>query len=586
MKSSPKRFGFVLLAVLLTSSVLMAVDIPLTNWTVPPYHASGSQGGITTMTDVTPGTGFVGVAPCRLVDTRQAGFPAGYGTPALAGGVPRNFDLNSDPLCTGIPAGVASYSLNITATNTQGPGFILIYPQGGAQPPVSTLNYSGAGQTVANAAIVPAGTGGGVTVIAGVSGTDLIIDINGYFPVIYNNGNAFLQEGNVPGTGLIIAVNAASSNNSAGVLGFVGPGFTDSVCCGPVGVVGKGAFNGVAGVAQNRATVGVLVTPAGGTFAEGQLGVSGASATQAYGVNGFTYSNANADDTAGVLGNAFATTGRVYGGRFFTQSTNSGAAGVIGFSADAAFAGIGAGGYAGVMGIASSGEGVKGISSNTAAGEGTAGFSTDGAGTIQTEGYLGYTSTVAVRGVGNITKSGTVSFEEPHPTDATKMLKYVALEGNEAGTYFRGRAKFQNGIATIDVPEDFRMVTQPDGLSIQVTPIGDMASVAVALISLDRIVVRGSRNVEFFYTVNGIRRGYGDFKPIVEVDKSYVPKSADARMPTVWDGEIRNRLIANGTYKADGTVNMETAQRLGWDRVWAEREQQRPVLQPPGSPSP
>ena len=75
MKSSPKRFGFVLLAVLLTSSVLMAVDIPLTNWTVPPYHASGSQGGITTMTDVTPGTGFVGVAPCRLVDTRIATMP-------------------------------------------------------------------------------------------------------------------------------------------------------------------------------------------------------------------------------------------------------------------------------------------------------------------------------------------------------------------------------------------------------------------------------------------------------------------------------------------------------------------------------
>src|SRR5205814_2674898 len=105
MKSSPKRFGFVLLAVLLTSSVLMAVDIPLTNWTVPPYHASGSQGGITTMTDVTPGTGFVGVAPCRLVDTRIAtmpNFPAPYGPPSLAGGSPRNFDLNSDPQCPGL----------------------------------------------------------------------------------------------------------------------------------------------------------------------------------------------------------------------------------------------------------------------------------------------------------------------------------------------------------------------------------------------------------------------------------------------------------------------------------------------------
>jgi hypothetical protein len=345
-------------------------------------------------------------------------------------------------------------------------------------------------------------------------------------------------------------------------------------------VIGKGAFNGVAGVAQNRATVGVLVTAAGGSIAEGQLGVAGASATQAYGVNGFALSNANADDTAGVLGNAFATSNRVYGGRFFSASTNSGAAGVIGFSADAAFAGIGQGGYAGVIGIASAGEGVKGIASN-GAGEGVAGFMTDGAGALQTDAFLGFTSTTAVSAFGNISKSGTVSFAEPHPKDATKMLKYIALEGNEAGTYFRGRAKFQNGIATIDVPEDFRMVTQADGLSIQVTPIGDMASVAVAQIGLDRIVVKGSRSVEFFYTVNGIRRGYGDFTSIVETDKTYIPKSADARMPTVWDGEIRNRLIANGTYKPDGTVNMETAQRLGWDRVWAERERSRPAPQPP-----
>src|SRR6266567_3170012 len=158
MKSSPKRLGLLVLAVLLASSVLIAQDIPLTNWTVPPYHGSGSSGGITTMTDVTPGVAFVGVAPCRLVDTRQAGFPATYGTPALVAGSPRNFDLNSDPLCTGIPGSVAAYSLNITATNTQGPGFIVIYPQGGSVPSVSTLNYL-AGQTVANAAVVPAGTG-------------------------------------------------------------------------------------------------------------------------------------------------------------------------------------------------------------------------------------------------------------------------------------------------------------------------------------------------------------------------------------------------------------------------------------------
>ena len=171
------------------TSRAQSADIPLSNWTVPPYQrASRSSGELTTMADLTPGVGFVGVAPCRLVDTRQAGFPAGYGPPALVGGFPRNFDLNSQPNCSGIPVGVEAYSLNVTVTNTLGPGFILIYPQGGAQPTVSTLNYV-AGQTIANAAVVPAGTNGGVTVIAGVSGTDLIIDINGYFPLAYGAGN-------------------------------------------------------------------------------------------------------------------------------------------------------------------------------------------------------------------------------------------------------------------------------------------------------------------------------------------------------------------------------------------------------------
>src|SRR5512147_66462 len=177
-------------AIVLVSGAVLAQDIPLHNWTVPAYRTSGAAGGLSTMADVTDASSFVGVAPCRLVDTRQAGFPAGYGTPALAGGVPRNFDLNSQPNCTGIPAEVDAYSLNVTVTNTQGPGFILIYPQGGAQPPVSTVNYV-AGQTIANAAVVPAGTGGGVTVIAGVSGTDLIIDINGYFTDQYNAGVSF-----------------------------------------------------------------------------------------------------------------------------------------------------------------------------------------------------------------------------------------------------------------------------------------------------------------------------------------------------------------------------------------------------------
>jgi hypothetical protein len=211
------------------AAVASAQDVQ--NWNAPPYwsplsaisagrdtdRASESPRALSVAAALvsTSPLPFIGVDPCRLVDTREAGFPAGYGAPALVGGSPRNFDLNDDPLCTGIPASVGAYSLNITVTNAQGPGFIKIYPQGGAQPPVSTLNYV-ASQTIANAAIVAAGTGGGVTVIAGVSGTDVIIDINGYYaPAGLNVGTIFNYTGNATVNSTLAisgSTNAASPN--------------------------------------------------------------------------------------------------------------------------------------------------------------------------------------------------------------------------------------------------------------------------------------------------------------------------------------------------------------------------------------
>src|SRR4029453_8468435 len=85
-------------------AIALAVDIPLRNWTVPAYRTSGAERGLSPMADVTQAISFVGVDPCRIVDTRAAsGFPAGYGPPSMAAGVPRNFDLNSAAHCPGIP---------------------------------------------------------------------------------------------------------------------------------------------------------------------------------------------------------------------------------------------------------------------------------------------------------------------------------------------------------------------------------------------------------------------------------------------------------------------------------------------------
>ncbi len=160
---------------------------------------------------------FVAITPCRIADTRQAGFPPGFGVPKLIAGVPRTFTL---PGRCGISSVAAAVSLNITVTNAEGSGFILIFPQGDPTPDVSTLNYV-AGQTVANAAIVPLSPAGGITVIAGVSGTDLILDTNGYYAeagvganntFLGTNAGNFTMAGDL-NTGI---GRGALSNNTAG----------------------------------------------------------------------------------------------------------------------------------------------------------------------------------------------------------------------------------------------------------------------------------------------------------------------------------------------------------------------------------
>jgi hypothetical protein len=85
--------------------------------------------------------------------------------------------------------------LNITAVPNpigQRLGFLTVWPEGQAQPGVSTLNNPTA-TIVANAAIVPAGADGGVAVFPNNT-TDLLIDINGYFAAPGANGLSFYSE--------------------------------------------------------------------------------------------------------------------------------------------------------------------------------------------------------------------------------------------------------------------------------------------------------------------------------------------------------------------------------------------------------
>ena len=159
-------------------------------YTIAPSRIGYSFGGPITFSNVTAnqsanfagnvitGLQFYPVTPCRIADTRmEAGFTGQFGPPALAAGTTRTFSVPSSPC--GIPANAGAYALNFTALPKGPLGLVTTWPTGQPMPNTSTLN-SYTGVVTANAAIVPAGTGGAINVFVNNT-TDLLFDITGYF---------------------------------------------------------------------------------------------------------------------------------------------------------------------------------------------------------------------------------------------------------------------------------------------------------------------------------------------------------------------------------------------------------------------
>ena len=125
---------------------------------------------------------FYPLTPCRVADTRNA--TGSLGGPSLLASQSRIFPIMSS--ACGIPGNALAYSLNFTAI-PQGPlGYLTVWPNGQSQPVVSTLNAP-TGAITANAAIVPAGTGGAIELFV-TDNTDMAIDINGYFAAPASGG--------------------------------------------------------------------------------------------------------------------------------------------------------------------------------------------------------------------------------------------------------------------------------------------------------------------------------------------------------------------------------------------------------------
>ena len=123
-----------------------------------------------------PAGTFTPLRPARVLDTRSGFGAAG---PVRAGGSVSFRVLGRG----GVPsAGVSAVVLTITATQSGGPGYLTVHPDGTARPVASNLNFV-AGRNVANMVIVPVGANGNVRVAngAGRSSVQVIGDVAGYF---------------------------------------------------------------------------------------------------------------------------------------------------------------------------------------------------------------------------------------------------------------------------------------------------------------------------------------------------------------------------------------------------------------------
>jgi hypothetical protein len=133
------------------------------------YYAAPGAGGLD----------YYAVTPCRVADTRGfAGFTGQFGPPSMGAGTSRSFPVPSS-VCN-LPATAQAYSLNVTVVpSTSSLDYLTTWPTGQTMPNASTLN-SWTGTVVANAALVPAGTGGAISIYVS-DPANVLFDIGGYF---------------------------------------------------------------------------------------------------------------------------------------------------------------------------------------------------------------------------------------------------------------------------------------------------------------------------------------------------------------------------------------------------------------------
>jgi hypothetical protein len=128
------------------------------------------------------GSGYESLQPGRLLDTRNPGGSTADGQFQAQGALAAENELVLQVAGrAGVPDGASAAVLNVTVTGAQGAGFLTAWPCDEPRPNASSLNFV-EGQTVPNAVVVKLSAAGTVCLYNAQAATDLLADVNGYFP--------------------------------------------------------------------------------------------------------------------------------------------------------------------------------------------------------------------------------------------------------------------------------------------------------------------------------------------------------------------------------------------------------------------
>jgi Tol biopolymer transport system component len=117
------------------------------------------------------GSGYTGIAPTRVLDSRQTGGRIGPG---------QTDDVRVAGIGTNVPTNARAVIVNVTAVDPTEGGYFTVFPTGVQRPNASNLNFV-AGQTVPNLVFAQIGEDQQISIFNERGRTDVIVDIVGWF---------------------------------------------------------------------------------------------------------------------------------------------------------------------------------------------------------------------------------------------------------------------------------------------------------------------------------------------------------------------------------------------------------------------